>query len=367
MAQRLLLLSCGEQLHKCHLKDNEPRKLSIGNDLSNTITFSDLKYSLSIIWNGESCMIGENQLQLNKQLTLKHHDFTMRLFLMEETQANVYDMTQCFSVTVGSNEYDDISVKNTNADFVLMREQLDAPFKLVVNNGQIFHNFLETRGDIWVEPGDLLFFDGCMMRIGKDTIEILSPELVADSKLVRLYGVARGFGGQYPEYHRSPRIIYREPNEKRRIAKPSNKPNKPSEQLARTIVPSIVMIVATILISFMRTNAIFMIAMLAMTVTTVIFSITSYLKNLKQYRIDLKERDRSYHDYLKQKTNELYLACEDQRHSLQYHYPNVDQIREMAMNVHSRIYEKTMFHHDFLMYRVGLGRVDTSFDIEFNV
>ncbi|WP_147536200.1 type VII secretion protein EssC [Bacillus marasmi] len=367
MAQRLLLLSCGEQLHKCHLKVNEPRKLSIGNDLSNTITFSDLKYSLSIIWNGVSCMIGENQLQLNKQLTLKHHDFTMRLFLMEETQANVYDMTQCFSVTVGSNEYDDISVKNTNADFVLMREQLDAPFKLVVNNGQIFHNFLETRGDIWVEPGDLLFFDGCMMRIGKDTIEILSPELVADSKLVRLYGVARGFGGQYPEYHRSPRIIYREPNEKRRIAKPSNKPNKPSEQLARTIVPSIVMIVATILISFMRTNAIFMIAMLAMTVTTVIFSITSYLKNLKQYRIDLKERDRSYHDYLKQKTNELYLACEDQRHSLQYHYPNVDQIREMAMNVHSRIYEKTMFHHDFLMYRVGLGRVDTSFDIEFNV
>ena len=187
------------------------------------------------------------------------------------------------------------------------------------------------------------------------------------AKLVHLYGAEHGFGEEYPDYHRSPRIIYREPEEKLSIAKPSNKPSKPSEQLARTIVPSLVMIAATVLISFMRPNAIYMIAMLAMTVTTVVFSITSYLSNLKKYRIDLKERDLSYRDYLKKKTTELYKASEEQRHALYYHYPNVEQIREMAKNVHSRIYEKTMFHHDFLMYRTGLGQVNASFDIEFRV
>ena len=38
----------------------------------------------------------------------------------------------------------------------------------------------------------------------------------------------------------------------------------------------------------------------------------------------------------------------------------------MAVKVHPRIYEKTMLHHDFLMYRVGLGTVDSSFEIELN-
>ncbi|NMD71576.1 type VII secretion protein EssC [Bacillus sp. DNRA2] len=367
MAQRLLLLSCGEQLHKCHLKVNEPKKLTIGNDLSSTITFSNFDYSLSIGWNGESCLVGENQLNVNERLKLKHHDFTMQLFLIESKQPYVYDTTQRYNLTFGSNEFDDVCVKSSTADFIFIREELEAPFKLIVNKGQIFHNYLQTNGDIWLEPGDELYFDGCLVRIGKDSIGILTPESIVQTKLVRLYGENRVFGENYPDYHRSPRIIYRAPEEKRRIAKPSNKPGKPSEQLARTIVPSIVMIVATVLIAFMRTNAIYIIAMLAMTVTTVIFAITSYLKNLKQYRINLKERDSSYRDYLKDKTKELYQARKEQRHSLEYHYPGVDQMRTMAMNVHSRIYEKTMFHHDFLMYRTGLGRAKTSFDIEFNI
>ena len=73
-----------------------------------------------------------------------------------------------------------------------------------------------------------------------------------------------------------------------------------------------------------------------------------------------------YRDYLKQKTKELYKSSEEQRHALHYHYPSVEKLREMAVNVHPRIYEKTMFHHDFLMYRAGLGTVDSSFEIELN-
>src|SRR5690625_2382549 len=80
----------------------------------------------------------------------------------------------------------------------------------------------------------------------------------------------------------------------------------------------------------------------------------------------MKERIKSYKQYLKEKTKELYHTTQEQRRSLEYHYPNVTQIRRMAIEVHARIYEKTMFHHDFLNYRVGLGNMDTSFEIEFN-
>src|SRR5699024_5781098 len=37
----------------------------------------------------------------------------------------------------------------------------------------------------------------------------------------------------------------------------------------------------------------------------------------------------------------------------------------MAKNRDARTYEKTMFHHDFLNDRVGLGNVELSFEIDF--
>ncbi|MBT2730749.1 type VII secretion protein EssC [Bacillus sp. ISL-75] len=367
MAQRLLLLSYKDHLHKCHLTINEPKTIIVGNDRSNTITFLDLNPGLSIMWDGAACTIGNLQLQVNECLTLNTHDEPIQVYIKEEAERCVYDTTENYSITFGANDYDDVRIENAALDFVLIREHLGDPFKLEIFEGQIYHNYVRTTGVVLLEPGDQLFFDGMMMKIGQEDLEILGVESIITTKLVRLFDVHHDFGSHYPDYHRSPRIIYREPEEKRKIAKPSNKPGKPSEQLARVIVPPLVMIAAMIMVSLFLSNGFYIIIMLAMTVTTVIFSITSYLKSLKQYRLSFKERDISYREYLKQKTQQLYQASEEQRHALYYHFPDVEQLRVMAMKVDPRIYEKTSLHHDFLMYRVGLGRVDSSFEVEFNI
>ncbi len=91
------------------------------------------------------------------------------------------------------------------------------------------------------------------------------------------------------------------------------------------------------------------------------------MKNLRQYRANIRERDESYRAYLKEKSHELHAAAEEQRHALYYHYPDVVKICDMAVRIDPRIYEKAMFHHDFLMYRVGTGDVKSSFPIEFNL
>lgn len=365
--QCLLLVSCGDQLHKCHLQIHEPQKLTLGNDLSDTITFTNLQQPFFIEWDGECCKIGDRQLRVNEQMTVSRIGDVIHFFLTEERKGEVYDATPHYSIAFGPNDYDDVRMKETDADFVLSREKLAELFHLEVYHGQVFHNFCAVSGDVVLEAGDQIYAAGMMIKMGRDDIEILAPESAISAKLVRVYGIDRDFDAEYPDYHRSPRIIYREPDEKKKIAKPSNKPSKPSEQLARTIIPPLVMIVAFVVVAIFQRSGFYLIIMLAMTVTTIIFSITSYVKNVKQYRKDIKERDRSYRDYLTQKTQELYKAREEQRHALHYHYPRVDTLREMAMNVHPRIYEKTMFHHDFLMYRAGLGRVDSSFDIEFSV
>ncbi|MBL5768608.1 type VII secretion protein EssC [Heyndrickxia sporothermodurans] len=367
MAQRLLLLNDGNQLHKCHLKKNKPQKITIGSDWSNTITFEGWRQPLTMEWDGEVCQIGEQQLRINEQLVWKNEAHQMRFFLTDATEWDKYDTTRCESITLGANEYDDVKIKNTTVDALLIRDQLESSFKLEVYSGEVYHNFLRVTGNTVIEPGDQLFLDGLMIKIGNDDIDILANESLDATKLVRLYGESQSLDDEYPDYHRSPRIIYREPEEKRKIANPSSMPGKPSEQLARVIVPPLVMIAAMVVVSFFQRSGIYLIVMFSMTIVTVIFSITTYVKNVRQYRSDIKERDKSYREYLKQKTQELYKVSQEQRHALNYHYPSIEKLRDMTMKVHSRIYEKTMFHHDFLMYRVGRGDIDSSFEIELNM
>lgn len=96
---------------------------------------------------------------------------------------------------------------------MLIRDQLESSFKLEVYSGEVYHNFLRVTGNTVIEPGDQLFLDGLMIKIGNDDIDILANESLDATKLVRLYGESQSLDDEYPDYHRSPRIIYREPEE----------------------------------------------------------------------------------------------------------------------------------------------------------
>ncbi|WP_339177701.1 type VII secretion protein EssC [Oceanobacillus sp. FSL W7-1293] len=365
MAENLLMVSYGNQLHTCHLPLGEEKEITIGSDWTDTITFQSLKQQLPIAWNKEACIIADDVLHVNEQKVIQIESQPMHFYLLDTEPGVVYDIAGKRSTTFSSKEYDDVSVSGTSVNFVLLREQVEWLFKLEVYQGEIFHNYVRTSGEVAVEPGDHLFFEGVTMIMGHEEIQMIAPKDSVSSKLVPLIEPNRRYSADYPDYHRSPRIVYREPEDKRVIAKPANKPAKPSEQLGRTIVPPLVMIAALVIVSIIQPRGIFIIVMLAMTVTTVIFSITSYVRNVKKYKADMKERDKTYREYLQRKTEELYHVTEEQRHALNYHYPNVTQIRQMAKDVDARIYEKTLFHHDFLNYRVGLGKVDLSFEIDF--
>ncbi len=368
MAQQILLLSYKDELHKCQLTRNEAREITVGNDLSQTITFNSLERPFEIQWDGFVCTLAEidKTIQPNERLKLKVADDNMYLFLIAQKDWAVYDTTPKHSLTFGKSEYDDIVIEDATVDFVLFRDECGEPFKLEVFSGELFHNYSLQTDSATLEAGDELFVDGVIIKIGIDEIHLLTGDTLVSTTLPLLSGTVDSLPEEYPDYHRSPRIIHRVPEDKLTIAKPSSKPAKPSEQLGRLIVPPLVMIAAMVIVSFFRASGIYILVMLAMTVTTVIYSTITYVKNVKQYRIDTKERDEKYRKYIKDKTEELYRKREEQRYALEFHYPTIVELRHMAKKVHPRIYEKTMFHHDFLTYRVGFGKEDISFSIQFN-
>ncbi|MCC9884632.1 type VII secretion protein EssC, partial [Streptococcus agalactiae] len=170
----------------------------------------------------------------------------------------------------------------------------------------------------------------------------------------------------YPDFHRSPRIIYRSSEDKITVNAPGNEPNKSKDELLKLIVPPLVMIGVSILISIFRPRGIYIIATMSMALVTMIFSITGYFKNRKQYKQDLQERIDSYHDYLSDKSIELQKLAKEQKRGQHYHYPTIEGLQEMADTYHHRIYEKTPLHFDFLYYRLGLEEVPTSYNIHYS-
>ncbi|MFZ3197552.1 MAG: FtsK/SpoIIIE N-terminal domain-containing protein, partial [Bacillus mycoides] len=367
--EQLLVLTYGDKIYKCTLHPNEQSIVSIGKEWTNDITNPSLEQEVELKWNNEvnAWMVQNQLIEFNKEFEIgKTKDVSLKIFISIIGTTKVFDIGTKHSLTISQNSYDDISITGTNADLMLSRETLYDSFRVNVYEGDVFHNYTKLKDSAMLEAGDQLYFDGVLVEIGSEDIQVLSSEENVKSTLPILVESETNYQSGYPDYHRSPRIIYREPEEKMTIAKPSSMPSKPTEHLARIIAPSLVMIVVTVLLAIFMKYGMFIIASIAMTLVTIIVSVTSYIKNLKQYKIDIVERDKSYRAYIKQKTKDLHAESEKQRHALQFHNPNVEVIRNMAVQVNPRIYEKTMLHHDFLTFSVGTGQANTSFEIQFN-
>ncbi|WLV24297.1 type VII secretion protein EssC [Aciduricibacillus chroicocephali] len=364
MADPLLMISCDEELHKCRLPKGEEKRFTIGSQRTDTVRTLDMTERLEGSWDGMSLHIADTDIPTGQSRRLSIGEKTVQLHVLEQVTEMEYDTSAGTSLSFGTAEYHDIVLKDSDADFLL--QPIPDGYEVEVFAGELYHNYARVHGQAKLAAGDHLFFDGILIVARKDKIEIQSAPDQFTAKRPELIGLGSPYRNEYPDYHRSPRIIHREPVEKKIIAKPSNKPSKPSEQLARTIVPPLVMIAALVIISIFQPRGIYIIAMLSVTIVTIIFSVTSYIKSVKQYRIDTKEREESYKAYLLDKAAELHHAREEQRHALLFHYPDASKIRHMAKSVDARIYEKAMHHHDFLNIRAGLGTEPTSFEIDFN-
>lgn len=357
--EALLIVSNGQQCHKNHLS---PEKVvTIGNTIEHEITYPELAESIEVKYDEGSWNAGTTALQANQAVNVENLAF----YLCQDLHTQVYDVVTNISVTFGVGIENDVTLDDTKSDFILLRDAKEKMFKLQVLNGEVYHNFSLVTEDCVLEPGDQLYTDGVTITIGKEDISVLAVKNRVTSKLAPLFAADNSFGEDYPDYHRSPRIIYRAPEEKISMAKPSSKPSKPTDGLIKIILPPLIMVAITVMISIFQPRGLYIIMTIAMSAVTITMAVLNYIKSRKKYKIDSKQRVESYDLYLKRKTKELHETSEKQRHALTYHYPDVTELEKMALRVDSRIYEKTMFHHDFLTFRVGRGDETSSFSVEF--
>ncbi|SFD11099.1 type VII secretion protein EssC [Clostridium uliginosum] len=169
----------------------------------------------------------------------------------------------------------------------------------------------------------------------------------------------------FPKYKRSPRIFKEVPTDKISFKKPPTKSEHKKGQLAKLIVPPIVMLILTIVISFIMPRGIYIIMSIAATSMSTVFGITSYINDKKETSRKNKLREEVYTKYLLDLRKTLNNLRKKQIESLRYHNPNLNEITKMTEFYNSRIYERNNNDDDFLNICIGKSDIEPSYQMSF--
>ena len=363
-----LIISNRQFLHQLLLDSKEQYK--IGSNPHDDLYFKDAgDFEFELAFDAEKAKwiliqgTEEVILEVNQPQKIKVGEEELSYNLIEARLPVAYQLAIEKNWHIGSDQDAVVQLPKAFSDKISLTKTAEG-WELQPLGCALFVNYRFTAEKVLLKAGDVLYLAGSFVTIFQDELHV-EGDGALEVHLPKLATSSYGFYDEYPDYHRSPRIIYRDPEEKVSIGTPDSEPTKPNEQLLKLIVPPLMMLGATIAMSFLMPRGPYVLITAGTTIVTTIFSISSYIKSRKQYKIDSAERVHIYNQYLVTKSEELYRLNQEQRVGKLYHYPDILTLTQQVAQYKHRIYEKTPLHFDFLTYRLGLGRVPSSSDISY--
>lgn len=324
------------------------------------------KVFIQIADNSFSVQFGEETIEghLNKWVSIPTKHAETQFFLGEQFSVKRYDVSTKDTLVMGPRQNAHIQWTMTPLNVVLQKEDEQWRYELLEGPLYINNRLVQSQTGV-IEFGDELAFQDSKLKLLKDELHVWKSETM-QVNVQEIDFSKYEYPEEYPDYHRSPRIIYRNPEKKVEVKAPPKLPKKPSEQLLKIILPPLVMVTLLIVISIFQPRGLYIVITLAMSLLTAVFSIQRYFTQKREYRKALEERAAAYQSYLKTKAKNLYHDKKEQENGQHYHYPSISEIEQLALGLNHRIYEKTPNHFDFLHYRLGLGKVPNSVDLTYS-
>lgn len=356
MKKRIILYKKG---FRYELALEEGKTATVSNQETAQLTISSQEHPLHFQWSqGEIFyQYGEDKGVLENSKILG--DVVCYLATGE---VHTYELLDKEEILVADEEGADVRVHYPVRFLLVKKDQI---WTCQLLSGKLYHNHkLVTEATVPLAFGDELAIGDVTFKLYPEEFGVEGSVEVSPYLVPRLHS-RYDFYKDYPEYHRSPRIIYRSSEDKILINPPGAEPQKPSDELLKLIMPPLIMVGVTLLITIFQPRGLYIIATVSMSVVSVIFSVQGFFKNRKKYKEDKKERVELYHLYLKDKAKDLEQLSRKQREGMFYHFPAIADLTKMVKRYDSRIYEKTPLHFDFLAYRLGLGKVPTSYELKY--
>ncbi|MFJ8064666.1 type VII secretion protein EssC [Psychrobacillus sp. NPDC096426] len=170
----------------------------------------------------------------------------------------------------------------------------------------------------------------------------------------------------YPDYRRTPRMIYDLPEDKVSISFPTQESDDNGRSLLLIIALPLVMLIVLGLVAYFIPRGSFIIISMAMFVAVLVMSTVQYFKDRKKRKLNAEKRLRVYTAYLENIRQELYELSEKQKRVLAYHFPPFEEMKQMTKALSRRIWERTLESHDFLEFRLGTGTIPASYEVKLS-
>ncbi|MGL5041579.1 MAG: type VII secretion protein EssC, partial [Culicoidibacterales bacterium] len=289
------------------------------------------------------------------------------VLICEQQRVGNYDISKHETLTIGGKKTDTIQIAGTESVEIILQKKDNCWHLFVVGTKAVYLNLKRLEQEVVLQKGDEFFTEGLLCVIGLDVIVMIDYSLKMVTTLIEMGEQKSPFSAQYPEYHRSPRIIYPLPDDEITVLKPPAPPSKPSEGIWKILIPPLTMMGMTIIASMLQPRGIYALIGMATTLITSVTAIVTYVNNLKKYRKDMITATTTYTKYIKKKNREIADSVKQQIASLEYHLPTIETLTDMVEAVDYRIYEKTIHHHDFLHFRIGLADIEPSFAIKYDI
>ena len=173
---------------------------------------------------------------------------------------------------------------------------------------------------------------------------------------------------RYPLFNRNTRLQYVVPEEKINLLVPPSVPQKPESNLVMTLLPSIAMLVLTVIVRGYMSNSsnnsyiVFSVCMMMMGICT---SIVTFVQSKKKYRIECKERIDQYADYAEKKREEISKDRQLESEILQEIYHDLRTDMETIDHFTAELFDRTPKDADFLQVYLGIGRAKAIREIDY--
>lgn len=169
----------------------------------------------------------------------------------------------------------------------------------------------------------------------------------------------RPTANHYPKFNRNTRIRSVVDNERIEILDPPAKPQKPKSNVASRLLPSIVMVVAGIAMSFVSP---FMLISSGIGIVTAIMGI---IQSKKDFVADSADRVQKYNAYIANKRKEIEDARKAEWDTLEEIYISPAMEQQRLSSFSSDLFDRDTEDEDFLCVRFGTGNVEAKREINF--
>ncbi|MFJ7832214.1 type VII secretion protein EssC [Peribacillus sp. NPDC097284] len=269
----------------------------------------------------------------------------------------------------------EISISAQSGATICKQEPSGNGFSLVRRQGQwlleptadrLFLNGEKVEEMTALENGDLICCPYMVLRLLEGDILMIKSADRYETSLSEIMQPISEMKKSYPEYRRTPRMIYELPDEKVTISFPSQESEDQNRGLWLILMPPLMMLIVMGVVMIVQPRGIFILISIVMFTTTMVTSTVQYFKDKKKQKLRAERRLRVYTRYLEQKREELGELSAQQKKVLLYHYPSFEKMKQLTNQISDRIWERTMESEDFLHFRVGTASIPSSYEVKVN-